>query len=229
MPDLSLPGDSTLLADWTDGKHLALILNGAELPAHLFHASRLNINAADLDDEGRKVLGTGQKLLIVRPDGYVGFRGPLNGGSDWITYAEQDGLAEALRGPWHSACFCIFAMPIQLKEENDGKFLAIHVIGRLVRADYDTFVPECERLIRQHGKLRVLFDMTGLQGWDAGAAWEDIKFDLKHFADIERLATVGQSKLQHGMAAFFKPFTKSTTRNFDHDLIPAARKWLSEP
>jgi len=30
--------------------------------------------------------------------------------------------------------------------------------------------------------------MTGFHGWDAGALWEDIKFDIKHFGDIERLA-----------------------------------------
>ena len=41
--------------------------------------------------------------------------------------------------------------------------------------------------------------MTGLHGWDAGALWEDIKFDIKHFADIERLAMVGEKKWhRHG-------------------------------
>jgi hypothetical protein len=120
-------------------------------------------------------------------------------------------------------------MPIQLDDADGGKILVIHVSGRLVRADYDTFVPEFERLLRQHGKLRVLFEMEGLQGWDAGAAWEDIKFDVKHFADIERLAMVGENKLQHGMAAFFKPFTKATTRYFDTADKAAAWKWLSGP
>ena len=83
-------------------------------------------------------------------------------------------------------------MPIQLKEENGGKILAVHVSGRLAKADYEHFVPEFERLVLQHGKLRVLFDMTGFHGWDAGALWEDIKFDIKHFADIERVAMIGE-------------------------------------
>ena len=30
---------------------------------------------------------------------------------------------------WQLACTCIFAMPIELSEENDGKFLVIHVTG----------------------------------------------------------------------------------------------------
>jgi hypothetical protein len=119
-------------------------------------------------------------------------------------------------------------MPIQLKDVDDAKLLVVHVTGKLVRADYEHFVPEFERLLRLHGKLRVLFDMTGFQGWDAGAMWEDIKFDVKHFGDIERLAMVGDKKWQHGMAAFFKPFTKATTRYFDQADAAKARKWLGE-
>ncbi len=119
-------------------------------------------------------------------------------------------------------------MPIQMNEENGGKVLVLHLSGRLVKADYEHFVPEFERLVRQNGKLRVLFDMADLHGWDAGAAWEDIKFDIKHFADIERLAMVGDKKWQHGMATFFKPFTKATTRYFDETAASEARKWLGE-
>ncbi|HUD49211.1 MAG TPA: STAS/SEC14 domain-containing protein [Candidatus Baltobacteraceae bacterium] len=119
-------------------------------------------------------------------------------------------------------------MPIQLDELNGGKLLAVHVSGKLVKTDYAQFVPEFERLVRWHGKLRVLFDMSGFHGWDAGALWEDIKFDVKHFADIERLAMVGDKSWQHGMASFCKPFTKATIRYFNHPNAPEARKWLDE-
>ena len=71
-------------------------------------------------------------------------------------------------------------MPIQLNEENGGKLINVRVSGKLEKADYEHFVPEFERLARQHGKLRVLFDMTGFHGWEASAAWEDFKFGMKH-------------------------------------------------
>src|ERR1035438_8356402 len=119
-------------------------------------------------------------------------------------------------------------MNIQLNEENGGKMLVVHVSGKLAKADYEHFVPEFERLVRQHGKMRVLFDMAGFHGWEAGAMWEDIKFDMKHFADIERLAMVGEKKWQHGMATFCKPFTKATIRYFDHVDSAEARNWLGE-
>ena len=119
-------------------------------------------------------------------------------------------------------------MPIQLNEENDGKLLAVHVSGKLAKADYEHFVPEFDRLVQQHGKLRVLFDMTSFHGWDAAALWEDTKFADKHFADIEKLAMVGEKKWQQGMATFCKPFTKATIRYVEHADAAEARKWLAE-
>jgi hypothetical protein len=119
-------------------------------------------------------------------------------------------------------------MPIQVNEEHGGKLLAVHVSGKLARVDYEHFVPEFERLVGLIGKLRVLFDMTGFHGWEAGALWADIKFSIKHFSDIERLAMVGDKKWEHGMAMFCKPFTKVTIRYFDHADAAEARKWLSE-
>jgi hypothetical protein len=120
-------------------------------------------------------------------------------------------------------------MPIQLDEDHSGgKVLVARVSGKLAKADYEHFVPEFERLVRQHGSVRVLFDMTGFHGWDIGALWEDLKFDLTHFADIERLAMVGENKWQHGMATFCKPFTKATIRYFDHAAAAEARQWLEQ-
>ena len=119
-------------------------------------------------------------------------------------------------------------MSIQFNEENDGKVLVIHVSGKLVKTDYEHFVPEVERLVRQHGKLSLLFEMTDFHGWEVGAMWEDLKFGIKHFANIERLAMVGEKKWQHGMATFCKPFTKAAIRYFDHTDVAEARKWLAE-
>ena len=119
-------------------------------------------------------------------------------------------------------------MPIHLKEENGGKTVIVHVTGKLVAADYEHFVPEFERLVAIQGKLRVLFDMEDFHGWTAGAVWQDTKFALHHFSDIERLAIAGEKKWQEGMAAFCKPFTKATIKYFDHADLEEAKKWLAE-
>ncbi len=119
-------------------------------------------------------------------------------------------------------------MPIILKEEHGGKLLEVHVTGKLVTSDYDRFVPEFERLVQEQGQLDVLFDMSDFHGWTAGALWEDTKFAMHHFRDIERLAIVGEKKWQAGMATFCKPFTTATVRYFDHTKEAEARAWLDE-
>ncbi len=116
-------------------------------------------------------------------------------------------------------------MAIEISEPEAG-IVQVKVTGKLSEEDYNRFVPELERLIKQHGKISVLFQMHDFHGWQAGALWEDLKFDLKHFADIDRLAMVGEKKWQKGMSNFCRPFTTAKIRYFDNAAADAALTWL---
>jgi len=83
-------------------------------------------------------------------------------------------------------------MSVDLHEEDDGRILAITLTDKLTTEDYGHFIPEVERLIKEHGKIRMLVKMRDFHGWTPGALWQDVKFDLKHFRDIERLALLGE-------------------------------------
>ena len=117
-------------------------------------------------------------------------------------------------------------MAIQLNEKNATKVLAVRVSGKLSKEDYERFIPEFEKLVKEHGKIRVLFEMVDFHGWEASALWQDIKFDAKHFTDIERLAMVGDKKWEKGMSVFCKPFTTAKIRYFDRADIAGAKAWL---
>ncbi len=119
-------------------------------------------------------------------------------------------------------------MSVEFHEEIDGKLLHVRASGKLTKEDYQQFVPEFEKLIEQHGKIRVLFRMDDFHGWEAGALWEDIKLDFKHWADIERIAMVGDKAWQEGMSFFCKPFTRAQIRYFGHHEEDRAREWVSE-
>jgi SpoIIAA-like len=109
-----------------------------------------------------------------------------------------------------------------------GNVLEVRATGKLTKEFYEELVPIVDQQIKQFGKIRVLFMMDDFHGWTAGALWEDMKFDLKHWRDIERLAIVGESKWEKGMATFCKPFTSASIKYFDECEIEAARKWLAE-
>jgi len=111
---------------------------------------------------------------------------------------------------------------------SSGKLLHVKVTGKLTKESYETFTPLVDQLIQEHGKLRILFEMHDFHGWTAGAIWEDMKFDFKHWKDIERLAVVGESKWEQGMAAFCKPFTLAKIQYFDQSKLAEAKSWLAE-
>ncbi len=115
---------------------------------------------------------------------------------------------------------------VHLTEKNGGKILEVQVSNKLTARDYEFFVPEFERRVKSHGKISVLFDMVNFRGWEAGALWDDIKFDVKHFSDIDRLAMVGDKKWEKGMSAFCEPFTSAKIQYFDRKDFDQARAWL---
>lgn len=112
---------------------------------------------------------------------------------------------------------------IELEEE--GKFIHLTITGKLETEDYDKFVPEIDQKIKLYGKVNMLVELVDFHGWTAGAAWEDTKFGVRHFNDIERLAIVGDKAWEKGMAYFCKVFTLAKVRYFDLNERDKAEAW----
>jgi len=117
-------------------------------------------------------------------------------------------------------------MSVALRETSDGKVVEATLTGKLVKEDYMHFVPAVDRLVEQHGKIRMLLEMHDFHGWTPGALWEDTKFALHHYHDFERLAIIGEKKWQHGMATCCKPFTTAKVRYFGQSASDEARVWV---
>ena len=117
-------------------------------------------------------------------------------------------------------------MAVKLNEKHGGKVLEVHVRRKLTHDDYQHFTPVFEQMIKQHGKISILFEMADFRGWDARALWDDLMLDRKHFADIKRLAMVGDKKWEKAMSVVCRPFTKAKIRYFDRANAEAANAWL---
>ncbi|MAT14686.1 MAG: STAS/SEC14 domain-containing protein [Planctomyces sp.] len=117
-------------------------------------------------------------------------------------------------------------MTCTIIETDQGNLVELEITGKLTEEAYETFVPLIEQKIREHGKIRMVVILTDFYGWDAAALWEDLKFDAKHYSDLERLAIVGDSKWEAGMAKFCKPFTRAKIKYFDLADFNEAREWI---
>jgi 2-polyprenyl-6-methoxyphenol hydroxylase-like FAD-dependent oxidoreductase len=94
MPNPDL-GAGRLLDGLEDGRHLVLAVDVADaepLRRQFLRAHLRAISAAELTVELREALGTTGQVLVVRPDGYVGFRGSLECRAEMDAYARLVGI-----------------------------------------------------------------------------------------------------------------------------------------
>jgi hypothetical protein len=106
-----------------------------------------------------------------------------------------------------------------------GNFAHLTILGKLDATDYELFVPELDQLIKEHGKINLLVELIEFHGWTLSAAWEDTKFGIKHFNDINRMAIVGDKAWEKGMAFFAKAFTTADVKYFNNTDRDQALKW----
>lgn len=96
MPDTDLDGSATLLAPLHTARHLLLAIDvpGADVPRDLKNTAvtELHIAGSPRHRELTEALGPGPLLYLIRPDGYIGFRGQGDGEA-LRGYARAAGLA----------------------------------------------------------------------------------------------------------------------------------------
>ncbi len=109
-----------------------------------------------------------------------------------------------------------------------GRLLHGVITGKLEAEDYDLLVPEAERLINEHGKIRILAELVDFEGWSVGAMWEECKLAYHHLKDIERMAVVGDKAWEKGLTLFTKPFVGAKLKYFDVSDRQAAIDWVQE-
>lgn len=117
---------------------------------------------------------------------------------------------------------------ISIEHHSDGH-LELRVSGMLSRRDYDAAVPEIEHELQlQQGPLRILISLEDFRGWEVGALWDELRFDIRHRADLGRIAVVGESAVQEWGTRLARAFFDNEVRYFERDRIDEARDWLQE-
>jgi hypothetical protein len=115
---------------------------------------------------------------------------------------------------------------LEMQMEAD-RILRLRVSGRLVKRDYERFVPAFER-IATAGPVRMLIELQDFQGWDLPGLWEELKFDALHQDELTRIAVVGESAAQALGTRLSNLFFRAEVRYFPREDADEARRWLGE-
>lgn len=118
---------------------------------------------------------------------------------------------------------------IEFMQESRGNTLALKASRKLTEDDYaSVLIPKLDALLREHGKLKVLFYMDeSFEGWEPGAAWDDAKFGIKHRADFAKLAVVGGPRWVEWCMRLSAWIMEGEVKTFDEAQLRDALEWIA--
>ena len=111
--------------------------------------------------------------------------------------------------------------------DGPGGALAVRIEGRLTVHDIGRLTALLEGRLAERGGLRLLIDLSGLSGVEAGAWLEDVAFGLRHMGEIARMAVVGDRPWLDWWTGATASFFPGELQCFPAGAGEAAWNWLN--
>ena len=109
----------------------------------------------------------------------------------------------------------------------NDRVLALHVSATLAKVETSSVVNILRKHLETHPQSRLYIELENLTGFEPDAAWDDLKYDLKHARAIERLAVVGERQREEWLTRLAKPFLYwAEVKYFDEDHREDAMRWV---
>jgi energy-converting hydrogenase Eha subunit G len=117
-----------------------------------------------------------------------------------------------------------------IKIENiSANTLRIVVPEKLKVDDFREIASQIDAIIREHGKIRLLIDATGFNGWENLAAFEKHAGFIKiHQQKVERIAVLAGHEWQHWVIGAFKLFVHPEIKVYGKDHASDALGWIKD-
>jgi hypothetical protein len=105
---------------------------------------------------------------------------------------------------------------IAIKRNKKRVFIEVTMLGKLKDEDYKLFVPMIDKALKEAKGLEVdlLVDMTDFKGWEFLAAWDDMKFGVKHRNAFDKMAIVGNKKWEEVSVNMMRHLMKGKSKFF---------------
>ncbi len=117
---------------------------------------------------------------------------------------------------------------IGISRVGEAFFLKLKIHGKLTHEDYAMMIPMIENALVgvKEPEIRVLVDARDFEGWELQAAWDDLKFGLRHNKEFSKLAFVGDKSWEKYSIKISNWFMSGDMRYFED--IEDAITWLNQ-
>lgn len=120
-------------------------------------------------------------------------------------------------------------MGISLLDRGGNNIFGFEVTGKLTTQELQEFLPHMEAAMSMaKKKLRLLIDVTKMQGAEIKSEWEAFELLKKHFGQIEYIAIVGAHSWTKVMSEILAGsiFVDAETHYFKPEEIEYAWNWI---
>jgi SpoIIAA-like len=119
-------------------------------------------------------------------------------------------------------------MPATIQFE-PGNICVLRISGTLKRSEFGVGQTEIANKIDSGTQPRVLAILENFNGWERGADWNDLDFQLSHGNEIARIAIVGDPRWEPEALAFAGVgFRRAPVKFFPNDQLNQARAWIED-
>lgn len=107
--------------------------------------------------------------------------------------------------------------------------IGVRATEEVTAEDYDrVLVPAINRVLADHDKVRLLYELEEDVGYEPGAVWQDARLGLTRFASFERIALVTDAEWLRKAVPVFSVLMPGQMRAFPLAERDAATAWVTQ-
>ena len=115
-----------------------------------------------------------------------------------------------------------------IRPESNETLLVLEISGKLSKDDFERLEPELHRRKEKSGDSTLVMIMDDFDSYDSlGALWTDLKMDMAHKDDFQRIAMVGDSRWESGFSKLPDLISEADVRWFKKHNAGKAMAWAT--
>ncbi len=114
----------------------------------------------------------------------------------------------------------------KILDNTKEKIIAFKVFGKVIKTDYDVLNPLLEKTEKEYEAVRLFIEIGDIEGITAEALIKDIATYFKHAKHIEKVAVIGQGKMEKVWAKIADPFIRADVNYFLPEEKDIAVEWI---
>lgn len=101
--------------------------------------------------------------------------------------------------------------------QSSGNVIGFKMSGTVTKADYAVLDPAVDAVVKEHGSVNLLLDLSEFH-WEKATAWaSDINFGHTYKNKIDKMAMVSEAKWVKHLAKLAEPFYAKEIKTFVAD------------